>query len=202
MQLVVPAPVNEFWLHNNALNVGKTGDPDPLSLIEVVFVIEPSVAVSVTVCEDTTAVAIAVKFKLVAPEGTVTDAGTVIEVLLLERFTGNPALGAAAVNFTVQISLSAPISVVVAQLKVDREAVDDPEPLPCSFTQPEVLDVVILLIAVMLSCPVESVVDPGSKRTCATRLWPERSVVGNELAFTVKALLELVSSSTSIAVSP
>jgi hypothetical protein len=134
-------------------------------LIEVVLVMDPWVAVSVTVCDAVTAVATAVKVVFVAPDGTVTDAGTVIAALLLERFTVNPVLAAAAVNFTVQTSLEAPIRDVLAQLRLEREGVDEPEPFPCNFTHPEVVDVLFVLSAVTLSWPVESVVDPGSNRT-------------------------------------
>lgn len=191
MQVAVPAPVNEVLLQARALTVGDNVDPDPLRLIEVDFVVDPSLAVSFTVCDDTTAATIAVKLTLVAPEGTVIDAGTVMAVLLLARFTRTPVDGAAELSFTVQTSLPAPISVGVAQLKLDSE--DDPDPLPCSFTEVDVLVVLPLLMAVTSSCPVESVVDPGSKRTWAVRLWPESSVAGSVTAFTLKALLELVS---------
>jgi hypothetical protein len=193
VQLVVPAPVIEFLLHDSALTVGESVEPDPFSLIDVVLVTDPCVAVRVTVCDAVTAVATAVKFTLVAPDATVTDAGTEIALLLLERFTVNPVLDAAAVNFTVQTSLAAPMRDVLEQLMLDREGVDPPEPLPCSFTQPDVVLVLLVLSAVTLSCPVESEVDPGSNRICAVRLWPARSLAGKVPDFTVKAVLELLS---------
>ena len=43
------------------------------------------------------------KVALVAPAGTVTEAGTVNEVLSLESVTAAPAAGAVAVNVTVQV---------------------------------------------------------------------------------------------------
>ena len=46
---------------------------------------------------------------LVALAGTVTDAGTVTAVLLLERLTVSPPLPAAAFRVTVQASLPAPV---------------------------------------------------------------------------------------------
>jgi len=48
-QVVVPAPVNELLPQERALMEGANGDADPLSVIDVVFELDPSVAVSVTV---------------------------------------------------------------------------------------------------------------------------------------------------------
>jgi hypothetical protein len=50
-----------------------------------------------------------VNVALVAPDATVTDAGTVTAVLLLARLTTNPPLGAAVFNVTVQLSVPAPV---------------------------------------------------------------------------------------------
>jgi hypothetical protein len=49
------------------------------------------------------AAAVALKVAVVAPDATVTDAGTVSEVLLLERVTSDPPAGAVCVSVTVQV---------------------------------------------------------------------------------------------------
>ena len=51
-----------------------------------------------------------------APEGTVTLAGTVTALLLLDRFTPKPPVPAAPVSVTVQASVPAPVSVPLLQL--------------------------------------------------------------------------------------
>jgi hypothetical protein len=69
----------------------------------------PAVAVSATVCAVETAETAAEKPALVAPDATVTAAGTVTEEELLARFTVNPPLAAAAFRVTVQASVPAPV---------------------------------------------------------------------------------------------
>ena len=59
---------------------------------------------------------VAVKLALVAPEATVTDEGTVTAVLLLERLTAWPPLGAAALSVAVQLSVPAPVIDPLVQL--------------------------------------------------------------------------------------
>jgi hypothetical protein len=63
-----------------------------------------------------TADTVAVNAALVAPAATVTDAGTVTDELLLDRFTPNPPVGAAAVSVAVQASVAAPVSELAVQL--------------------------------------------------------------------------------------
>ena len=109
---------------------------DPLNLIVVVFVVEPWEAVSVTVCDAVTAATVALKVTVFAPEGTVTEAGTVTAALLLARLTTKPVLGAAALNETVHLSVPAPIMDELAQLRPDSEGVPF-EPLPCSLVVEE-----------------------------------------------------------------
>lgn len=109
VQLVLPEPVNAFLPQVRALTEGATPDEELLSFIDVVFVVDPCVAVRVTVCDAVTAETVAAKDALVDPEATVTDAGTATALLLLARFTTTPALGAAAESFTVQLSLPAPM---------------------------------------------------------------------------------------------
>jgi hypothetical protein len=79
---------------------------------DVVFVTPAALAVMVTVRAVVTADAAAVNPAVVAPLATVTDAGTVSALLLLERITVRPPLAAAAVRLTVQASVPAPLNVV------------------------------------------------------------------------------------------
>jgi hypothetical protein len=160
------------------------------------------VAVSFTFCGAVTAEMVAEKLALLAPEATVTEAGTDTAPLLLESPTLNPALGADAVSVTVQLSVPAPNIEELVQLKLDREAVPEFEPLPCSLIVLESVVVLVLLMVVMVNCAVESVVVLGLKRTCASSVWPGVRVAGNEVVFTVKALLEEVNSLTCSGVVP
>ena len=73
-------------------------------------------AVSVTVCVELTAVVVAVKVALVAPAGTVTVAGTATVLLLLARFTVNPPAAAAVFSVTVQLSVPALLTELLAQV--------------------------------------------------------------------------------------
>jgi hypothetical protein len=58
---------------------------------------------------------VAVNPAVVAPYGTVTDAGTAITTLPLDRLTLNPPLGAAELSVTVQASVAAPVTGELAQ---------------------------------------------------------------------------------------
>ncbi|MFP5228637.1 MAG: hypothetical protein ACLGXA_13515 [Acidobacteriota bacterium] len=73
-------------------------------------------AVSVAVCAEVTAVAIAVKTALDAPEATMTEAGNWIAPLLLLRFTVTPRLPAACVSVTLHASVPAPVMEAVTQV--------------------------------------------------------------------------------------
>ena len=117
-------------------------------------------AVSFTVCELLTLETMAAKLALVDPDGTETEAGTLMAALLLVRFTVMPMLGAAPLNLTSQESDPAPSIDELAQVSPDKEAVEE-EPFPCNFTAPATL-VLVLVVALTLNCPIESVADPGS----------------------------------------
>jgi hypothetical protein len=158
---VVAAPVNALLAQDRALIEGVSVDAAPLRLTVVVFLTLPWLAVSVTTCEGVTADMFAVKLVLVVPEGTRTEAGTVTTLLLLARPTVRPPLGAGALNVNLQPSVPATIMVVLAQLRPVREAEDELEPFPCSFTALATVTFV-LVIAVTLSWPIESVADAGS----------------------------------------
>ncbi len=189
--VAVPAPVNEFEEHDSALIVGGATGADPLRLMEVVFVTDPFLAVRVAVCEEATGAMLAAKFAPVTPEATITEAGTVTALLLLARLTTAPPLGAAAVKVTVQSSDPAPFIEECAQLRPDRDAAFFPA--PCSLTVPPHRLASLVEMVVTLICPVVSVADPGSKLTCTTILPPGGRVLGSVPAFTVNALLELLS---------
>jgi hypothetical protein len=75
----------------------------------------PASAVSVTVCPVVTAFAVAVKFALVAPPATVTDAGTATAALLLARPITSPLAPAGALNSTVQLSVVDPVIELLVQ---------------------------------------------------------------------------------------
>lgn len=66
-------------------------------------------AVRVTACVELTDETVAVRLAPVAPAGTVTDAGTPTALLLLERLTLTPPLGAALLSVTVQTSEPDPV---------------------------------------------------------------------------------------------
>jgi hypothetical protein len=158
---VEPAPVNELLPHENALIEGASVEPDPLRLIVVTFEADPAVAVKVTVCEVVKLATVAAKLAFLEPEGTATVAGTVTVPLLLARLTVIPPVGAAALNVTVQGSVPAPIIEEFAQLTPDSADDDEVEPLPCNLTAPATF-VFVLVVALTLSCAVESVAVPGS----------------------------------------
>ena len=120
-------------------------------------------AVRTTVCAAVTAETAAENGALVAPDATVTEAGTAIELLLLARFTTSPVEGAAAVRVTVQLSVPAPIMEELEQFTADRAAVPEFDPLPWILIVFDHL-LVALNVArdVRLKVPVESVVVVGT----------------------------------------
>ena len=69
----------------------------------------PELAVMVTDCAVPTAFTVALNAALVDAAGTVTEAGTVTALLLLERLTATPPVGADPVNVTVHASVPAPV---------------------------------------------------------------------------------------------
>ena len=90
----------------------------------------PAAAVSVTACAELTDATVAVNPALVALAATVTEDGTVTDVLLLESPTLSPLLPAGALSVTVHASAPAPVKAPVPQvsaLKVPVAAT--PEPL-------------------------------------------------------------------------
>ena len=69
-----------------------------------------AVAVNFAVCEEPTADIAAVNPALLAPDPTVTVAGTLTAALLLDRLTASPPLGAGAFRVTLHGSLTIPLT--------------------------------------------------------------------------------------------
>jgi hypothetical protein len=90
----------------------------------------PAVAVRVAVCVVVTDAVVTEKATLVALAGTVTVAGRATAALLLERLTLSPPIPAAALRFTVQELVPAP---VIEEL-VQANAVSMPAPVPLNIT--------------------------------------------------------------------
>jgi hypothetical protein len=114
----------------------------------------PAVAVSVTVCAVVTADADAVNGALVAPAATVTDAGTVTALLLLDKFTVS-ALTAAAASVTVHASVSAPVS--NALLHETPPSAGCPVPLSAIVAA---LEALLLIVTVPLAAPATAGSNP------------------------------------------
>jgi hypothetical protein len=114
VQESVPAPVIDplAQLNEDRFVVGTAA----ASCRAKVFVTPLALAVNVTVCAVLTDETVAVNVALLAPAATVTVAGTVTAELLLARRTANPLLAAALFNFTVQVSVPAPVIDPLAQL--------------------------------------------------------------------------------------
>lgn len=112
----VPAPLRVDFEQLSALSVGELVLVEGFSCKLNVNDVPPAVAVNVAVCAEVTAVTVAVKLALVAPEATVTLVGAVTELLLLVRLTAVPAEGADPFNVTVQESVPAAVNELVVQL--------------------------------------------------------------------------------------
>jgi hypothetical protein len=118
----------------------------------------PALAVSVTDCEVLTEEIVAVKLALVAPAGTVTDAGTVTAELLLARLTRNPPPAAAALTVTLQLSVPVVVIDPLAQVNEFRTGT----PVPLRLRLVEVPEVELL---VNMSEPVAAPAAVGSNWT-------------------------------------
>lgn len=110
---------------------------------------------TVTACATFTAETVAEKLPLVAPAANVIEAGTTKAGLLLLRLTFNPPLGTAALVDTVQLSVVAPVIVVLVQLN----RVSLGTPLPCN---PILFKDASDELLVMSSSPVTEPVAEGS----------------------------------------
>jgi hypothetical protein len=131
-------------------------------------------AVIVAVCAVDTAVEVAVKAAELEPLGTVTDAGTFSELLLLARLTAKPLVPAAAVRDTVQASVAAPVSEPALQETPLRFAGLAPVPLKATVAVPSLA---ALLMRVSVPESVPAVV--GSNAMSMVSASPGFSVIGS-----------------------
>ena len=100
------------------------------------------------------------KLAVLDPVGIVTDAGKETVLLLLDRATLKPPVGAAAVSDTVQVSVPAPVMLELWQDSVLSAAcvLLEKIPLPCNFTFAASL---VGVPVITLISAVESAVDVG-----------------------------------------
>jgi hypothetical protein len=142
-----------------------------------------SEAVICTFVSVLTTAAVAVNAALVAPEATVTEAGTVTLPLLLDKLTRSPPLGAAAVRPTVYALVPAPVSDAGLQL-IPLNAAAAPTVTEAVLFTPAALAVTVTL------CDVEAFPAVAVKVPLAA---PEATVME---AGTVSAALLLLSLTT------
>ena len=110
-----------------------------LSCRVTAFVTPPAVAVIVAVWDVLTAEIFAAKLVVVAPAPTVTDAGTLTEVLLLESAILTPPVGAAPVSVTAQESVADPVIEPLAHVRPLSAGVEvTPVPLRLTSEVPPV----------------------------------------------------------------
>jgi hypothetical protein len=110
----------------------------------------PALAESVTACALLTEETVAEKLVVVAPAATVTEAGTVTEVLLLLRLTVKPPVGAAVFSETVQASEPAPV--MEAFVQVSPVSTETPVPLRLMAAVPLVVEL-LAMVKVPLAAP-------------------------------------------------
>lgn len=118
VQVVFPAAEKEVFAQDKAFNAGGAATvPDDESEIENDFSMLPWVAVIVPLWFVLKVDTVAANFTLVAPAGTVTEAGTFMAAMLLERRTVSPPDGAEIFVRIVQVSLPTAVISAVSQLK-------------------------------------------------------------------------------------
>jgi hypothetical protein len=145
-----PTPPNEMLV---AFKL-SAGLPE-FSCSESAFEVPPAVAVSVTDCALLTEETFAVNVALVAVAGTVTELGTETALLLLERVTLTPPLGAEPDRLTVHISASDPVIDVLPQFTALTVGVTV-VPVPLRLT------VAVVALLDIVSCPVAELPVAGS----------------------------------------
>jgi len=131
----------------------------------------PVFAVSVAASVEFTGDTLAVKFALLAPAATVTEAGTFTSELLLDRPIVNPPLAAGVFTVTVQLSVPDPMIELLAQLN----PVSPGTPVPLRLTDVEAPVEELLVIDSCPACPPAAV---GSNSTLSVSIWPGDRVVG------------------------
>lgn len=108
-------------------NVGAAGAVvDGFTVNEAERVMPPETAVIVDVVAVVTEPVVIVKFALVAPDGTVTFAGTVVAVELSDSDTTAPPAGAAAVRVTVPVEDVPPVTLAGFTDNADSVGVEPP----------------------------------------------------------------------------
>lgn len=155
-------------------------------------------AVIVAVCDEVTAVAVAVKPALVDPSGTITLAGTVTALLSLARLMFTPPVGAAEARLAVQESVPAPlIEAWLHEIDVSAgAAATNPVPLRFATRLPcwELLAIVRAPVAAPACC--------GLNCTLSLTVCPLFSVSGKLAPDTEKPAPETVAAVTSVAFFP
>jgi len=117
VQLAAPEDARLVLAHCSDVIVVDTVTDNPVETLDA-----PTVAVTVTLWSEVTAAAVAVNVAVVAPELTVTDAGTVTAAAtLLDSETVVPALGAAAASVTVQVVAAEGARTLLAHCTPDRD---------------------------------------------------------------------------------
>ena len=150
-----------------SVNVGV----DAPRLIVALFDVPAVFAVNVAVCAALTAEVVAEKLALVAPAAIMTEAGTATAAELLDKPTDCPPVGAAAFSVTVQLSVAAPVSEALAQLRLLSTAC----PVPFS-AMVELVPVEELLVRVTVPLAAPDAV--GSKPIISVAVWPALRVNG------------------------
>jgi hypothetical protein len=131
----------------------------------------------VAVCAVLTAVAVAVKDAFVDPLATVTDAGTLRELLLLARSTLTPPLAAADVSETVHASVPAPVTAPllhVTSLRLAALSLVALSPVPLNAT------VAVPALLTMVSLPDAAPAAVVSNPMSIVIVSPGVSVIGRE----------------------
>lgn len=144
---------------------------DATSCSENVAGVPPVVAVSVAASLEVTGETLAVKFALLAPAATVTEAGTLTRELLLEIPMANPPLAAGVFTVTVQLSVPDP----TIELLVQLSPVNAGTPVPLNPTAVELPLEELLAID---NCPAWAPAAVGSNSTLSVSVCPGVSVVG------------------------
>ncbi len=134
----------------------------------------PELAVRVADCAVLTDDTVAVNPALVDVAGTVNEAGTATALLLLERLTAAPPLGADPVNVTVHASVPDPVMDELVQYMALTDGATV-VPVPLRLT---VAVGLIEELLVIVNCPVTEPAAVGSNCTVRTIAWPGLSVIG------------------------
>jgi hypothetical protein len=176
VHMVFPAAENEVFAQDRASNAGGGATaPDDESEIEKDFSMLPCVAVIVPLWSVLNVATVAANFTLVAPSGTVTDAGTFMAAMLLERRTRSPPDGAELFVRIVQVSLPTAVISAVSQLKALISAFWA-DPLPCRGT---VAAGVVEALVITFNWPVASVLSFGWNWTLKLSVLPTARVAGS-----------------------